>query len=124
MFKLIQEQIFDKKYLRTDDICSMDQNSNDNPEESAAEVETQVKELISGDFLKKTRQDKNMSLSEISKATRIGMNYLLAIEEENLSVFPARVYLKGFLRQYAKYLGLDPEKTALGYLTHKSFKRT
>ncbi|MBI2027543.1 MAG: helix-turn-helix domain-containing protein [Deltaproteobacteria bacterium] len=102
----------------------MDQNSNDNPEESAAEVETQVKELISGDFLKKTRQDKNMSLSEISKATRIGMNYLLAIEEENLSVFPARVYLKGFLRQYAKYLGLDPEKTALGYLTHKSFKRT
>ena len=97
----------------------MNEDQNEKIEAQVLEPEVQDKELISGEFLKKTRQGKNMSLAEISKATRIGAHYLQAIEDEDLSAFPARVYLKGFLRQYAKHLGLDPEVITTGYLRHK-----
>jgi len=63
-----------------------------------------------GDLLRKTREDKGLSLAQVEQATRIRSDYLQALEEEAYERLPAPVYAKGFLRNYALYLGLDPQK--------------
>ncbi len=50
-----------------------------------------------------------MSLLEISKATRIQVKYLEALESGDHRDLPAEVYVRGFLRSYARYLGLEDE---------------
>jgi cytoskeletal protein RodZ len=60
-----------------------------------------------GVTLREKRKEKKIPLKKISQATRIREKYLEALEEEDYGVFPAEVYLKGFLRTYANYLGLD-----------------
>ena len=88
-----------------------------NPE---LEKEVTTAEHFTGEFLKKVRLSRNVSLEEISNATRISVRYLTALEEEQMEVFPALVYLKGFLTQYARYLGLDPAKVVSGYVKLKT----
>lgn len=70
---------------------------------------------INGKVLKNIRELKGTTLEEISKKTKIGLSYLKAIEEDNYKVFPAEIFMKGFLKSYAKYLGLDPEEIARNY---------
>lgn len=70
---------------------------------------------INGKVLKNIRELKGIKLEEISKKTKIGMAYLKAIEEDDYKAFPAEIFLKGFLKSYAKYLGLDPEEIARNY---------
>lgn len=67
-----------------------------------------VMELV--ELLKQARQEKEISLREISEETRIQLYYLEAIETGNFDKFPGEVYLKGALRNYAEAVGLDPEK--------------
>ncbi|MBI2608791.1 MAG: helix-turn-helix domain-containing protein [Deltaproteobacteria bacterium] len=88
------------------------------------ESEMNQKEFFTGEFLRQVREFRKISLDEIADKTRVGKNYLRAIEEEDLDVFPALVYLKGFLRQYSKYIGLNPEKVVAGYVKLRSFKKT
>ena len=73
-------------------------------------------EHFTGAVLKEIREYRNMSLKEISSHTRIGINYLDALEEERFSEFPAPVYIRGFLAQYARCLKLDPIKVCQSYL--------
>jgi cytoskeletal protein RodZ len=61
------------------------------------------------ELLKKTRTDRNLSLEEISSQTKIQLHILRALEEGDLSEFRSPTYTRGFLRQYSKALGLDPE---------------
>jgi cytoskeleton protein RodZ len=61
-----------------------------------------------GDIVKKARVDQKLSLEEISVLTRIKEKYLIAIEANNFDVLPSPVQKKGFVRAYAKALGLDP----------------
>ncbi|GAJ14921.1 unnamed protein product [marine sediment metagenome] len=70
---------------------------------------------INGKVLKNIRELKGTTLEEISKKTKIGLSYLKAIEEDNYKVFPAEIFMKGFLKTYAKYLGLDPEEIVRNY---------
>ena len=63
-----------------------------------------------GDLLRERRQDRGLSLAEVEEATRIQRKYLEAFEEEAYERLPAGVYLRGLLRSYARYLGLDPEE--------------
>jgi cytoskeleton protein RodZ len=71
-----------------------------------------------GELLEEARQNKGVSLEEVEEELRIRMKYLQALEEEDLSIMPPEVYVKGFLRNYAIYLGLDPEEVrALYYKT-------
>jgi len=67
-----------------------------------------------GDTLKQTRLEKNITLEEVEKNTRIRKLYLEAIENENWHVIPGTVYLRGFLRSYVKYLGLDEKEFLTG----------
>lgn len=64
-----------------------------------------MKEL--GQFLRDKREEKGMSLEEVSVATKIGVRVLLAIEEGDLSKLPPKAFVRGFIQSYAKYLGLD-----------------
>ncbi len=63
-----------------------------------------------GNVLKKTRVEKNLSLAQAEEKTKIRQKYLVALENENFTVIPGRAYAKGFLRNYARYLGLNAEE--------------
>jgi len=63
-----------------------------------------------GELLKETRQNKNHTMAQIANETHIALKYLEALENEEFSVFPGEPYLKGFLRTYSTYLGLDPDE--------------
>ena len=62
-----------------------------------------------GALLKKTREAKNGDLDIIAHEISIEKRYLVGLEEEDDSALPGSAYLKGFLRNYAIYLDLDPE---------------
>jgi cytoskeletal protein RodZ len=60
-----------------------------------------------GEILRQARERKGAALDQIEEATKIKKRYLLALEHEEWDRMPGRVYAKGFLRSYARYLGLD-----------------
>ena len=60
-----------------------------------------------GNSLREARVRQQLELSEVELATKIRSRYLRALEEENFEALPAQTYVKGFLRTYADYLGLD-----------------
>ncbi|MFL5922060.1 MAG: helix-turn-helix domain-containing protein [Gaiellaceae bacterium] len=60
-----------------------------------------------GNSLREARVRQHLELSEIELATKIRARYLRALEEEAFDALPAQTYVKGFLRTYADYLGLD-----------------
>lgn len=68
-----------------------------------------VESLTLGEKLKKLRTDFRMSLSEISKATRIQVKYLEYIENGQYEKLPADVYVRGFLRSYARHLNMNEQ---------------
>lgn len=62
-----------------------------------------------GEQLKDARLAQNKSLEEISSDTNISKKYLEALEVDDYEVFPAEVYTRGFLKSYAKNLGLNSQ---------------
>ncbi len=68
-----------------------------------------------GPYLKEVRESKGIGLEEAASVTRIGKNYLLAIEEEAFDKLPSAVYIKGFLRVYAGYLELSGDEVVAMY---------
>lgn len=67
-----------------------------------------------GQRLREARQAKRLSLDVVEEATRIRRKYLEALEADDCEALPGDVFLRGFVRNYALYLGLDPqEMTAL-----------
>lgn len=58
-------------------------------------------------LLKETRLGKGLSLDEVAQRTYIKLHYLEALEEGQLEKLPAMVHTYGYIRQYAKLLGLD-----------------
>lgn len=64
------------------------------------------KDLTIGQMLKRAREDLKLSLEEIAGELRIGPHFLEALEGDDLDVFSAPVFAKGYLRQYGNRLGL------------------
>lgn len=62
-----------------------------------------------GAILKRCREYHDITLEDAEEATKIGANYLQALEENQISQFASAAYLKGFLRIYSTYLGLNPD---------------
>ncbi len=60
-----------------------------------------------GNSLREARERQELDFPQIEVATKIRGKYLRALEEEHFEVLPAQTYVKGFLRSYAEYLGLD-----------------
>lgn len=63
-----------------------------------------------GNKLKTCREEKGLSLDFISREINISSRYLEALEKEDFSGFPGEPYVLGFLRNYADYLGLNPDE--------------
>jgi cytoskeleton protein RodZ len=61
-----------------------------------------------GEILQRARQARGLTLEEVERDTRISRRYLQALENEDFGLLPAPVYARGFLRTYARYLGLEP----------------
>ncbi len=68
-----------------------------------------------GEFLRKERELKKITLKEVSKNTRIREHLLKAIEEDRHELLPSPIYVRGFLSAYARYLKLDPHDVLLRY---------
>lgn len=68
-----------------------------------------------GQMLREARESKGVSLAEAEEATKIRRKHLQALEEADYSTLPPSVYVRGFLRSYATYLGLDPEEALAAY---------
>jgi cytoskeleton protein RodZ len=60
-----------------------------------------------GNSLREARLRQALDFPEIEQATKIRPKYLRALEDEQFDILPGQTYVKGFLRSYAEYLGLD-----------------
>ncbi len=59
--------------------------------------------------LKKTREKNKLTIDQIFTKTRIDKKFLNAIEEGNFSILP-EVYIRAFIKEYSKTIGLDPDE--------------
>jgi cytoskeleton protein RodZ len=62
-----------------------------------------------GNSLREARERQGLGYPEIELATKIRAKYIRALEEEDFTSIPGDAYIRGFLRTYADYLGLDGE---------------
>lgn len=75
-----------------------------------------------GDYLKQARKKKGLSLEQLASRTKIQEHHLLALESENFGNLPAKVFAKGFVRSYAKALGLEEDEALQRFLdTSRTF---
>lgn len=65
-----------------------------------------------GPALEKARRQHGLSLEEVEQATKIRKRYLQGLENDDYGVLPDAVYVQGFVKTYANYLGLDGEQLA------------
>ncbi len=70
-----------------------------------------------GDRLRREREMRGISLDEIATATKISARNLRALEEEKFNQLPGGIFNKGFVRAYAKFLGIDEEQIVAEYVT-------
>jgi transcriptional regulator with XRE-family HTH domain len=68
-----------------------------------------------GKYLKRERENRKISLKEVSKQIKVREPFLRAVEEDQRDLLPSVTYVKGFLSAYAKYLGLDSNEVILRY---------
>src|SRR5919199_6369720 len=74
-------------------------------DQNAQETTAQI-----GALLERKRREKGLSLKEAEQATKIRTRYLEGLEREDYSMLPDAVYVHGFLKTYANFLGLDGER--------------
>lgn len=70
-----------------------------------------------GERLQREREMRGITLEEIAEATKIGTRSLRALEREEFDKLPGGIFNKGFVRAYARYLGIDEEQAVADYLT-------
>ena len=69
-----------------------------------------------GAQLKQERERQGVTLEEISLSTKIGTRMLRALEEEHFDQLPGGIFNKGFIRAYARCLGMDEDQAVADYL--------
>lgn len=70
-----------------------------------------------GNWLRRQREVREISLREIADASKISLRYLEAFEQDRFDMLPAPVFARGFLREYAKYVGLDPDEVVNHFIS-------
>lgn len=76
-----------------------------------------------GQILKEERESKFYTLEEVERATKIRKDFLQALEADNYQVLPPPTFVQGFIKNYAKFLNLDPEKLLAIFRREFSDKR-
>jgi len=64
-----------------------------------------------GENLRRERELRGVDLRDIADATKISIRFLQALEQDRVEVLPGGIFPRSFVRQYARYLGLDPDRT-------------
>ncbi|MBI5205926.1 MAG: helix-turn-helix domain-containing protein [Nitrospirae bacterium] len=75
---------------------------------------------MAGEILKQKREESGKALKEIAHTLKIRADYLKAIEDEEFEKLPVAVYAKGYIRDYAKFLKIDPEVILKAYILKTS----
>ena len=91
-----------KKNQRSD--ASEGEARNDQKKSTGADAES------FGPWLRRQRELREIDLREIADSSKISLRYLQAFEENRFEELPADVFAKGFLRHYARFVGIDPEE--------------
>lgn len=73
-----------------------------------------------GSMLKKSREQKRMSVAEVSRVTRIPAATLDALEADRFDDLPGEVFVRGFLKSYAQAVGLAPAEILARYASTRS----
>lgn len=68
-----------------------------------------------GEFFKRERGLRGVSLQKIFEVTRAPLKYLEALEADDTEVLPSPIFVKGYIRAYCKYLGIDANDAILRY---------
>ena len=71
-----------------------------------------------GSRMKRSREERGVSLRQIADATKISMVALEALERSDISRLPGGIFSRGIVRSYAVEIGLDPEQTMRDFLAH------
>ena len=69
-----------------------------------------------GERLRREREMRGITLEEIADSTKIGTRSLRALEQEDFDKLPGGIFNKGFVRAYARYLGIDEEQAVTDFL--------
>jgi cytoskeletal protein RodZ len=69
-----------------------------------------------GDTLRRERELRGVDLREVAEATKISVRFLQALENDRIDVLPGGIFPRAFVRQYAIYLGLDPDRTVAEFV--------
>ena len=70
-----------------------------------------------GERLRKEREQRGITLDDIALTTKIGTRLLRALEEEKFDQLPGGIFNKGFIRAYARHVGIDEEQAIADYMS-------
>jgi cytoskeleton protein RodZ len=73
--------------------------------DKGAPVNTEGKTV--GEMLRTAREARKLSVEQVNRETKISVQTVRALEQDDFGAFPSETYLKGFVRTYAEFLGLD-----------------
>jgi cytoskeletal protein RodZ len=73
--------------------------------EKGTPVSTEGKTV--GEILRTAREARKLSVEQVNRETKISVQTVRALEQDDFGAFPSETYLKGFVRTYAEFLGLD-----------------
>jgi len=82
-----------------------------------------IQSLTLGEKMRRAREEKRITLSEISRNTKIQMDYLEYLENGNYDKLPADVYVRGFLKNFAEYVGINEYYLIKSFNKEKSIQK-
>ena len=68
-----------------------------------------------GEKLRQAREDKRLTLGDVAEQTRISSLYLEAIENDDYKILPGGIFNKGFVKSFAKFVGIDEQQALMDY---------
>jgi len=68
-----------------------------------------------GEKLREAREERGISLTEVAEQTRISPHYIESIERDDYKPLPGGIFNKGFIKSFAKYVGVDEQEALLSY---------
>jgi len=86
------------------------------PASAEGEGGVEIPKVLTGADLRRIREARGVSLRQIANASKIGVRFLEYIEEDRFAYLPASVYLRGFLQEYARIVGLDQSRVTEAYM--------
>jgi cytoskeletal protein RodZ len=63
-----------------------------------------------GEILKRTREAKQLTVEQVNRETKISVAVIRSLEQDDMDAFSSETYLKGFVKNYARFLELDPDQ--------------